>query len=193
MWRKFSKYTKTFIRLHYRQNVAPMKWMNAKEWDYVNIWAVKVSHLSPMLRVASVLVTVLMMCMSLKRATPTGARSWATGQTSHFTPAMVIRGSLGGITITIALMSGMEMHVSSPKHLQVAKRRGGRQENKCFKTVSALIGLALLKIFLSRLYLSVHCFLADFTPQWDHNYVWIHLFLMVFCIILNIHSGVSKL
>ncbi len=64
----------------------------------------------------------------LEQGHPNRAWSWAAGQTSRSIPAMVIRGSLGGSTITIVLMSGMEMHVSSPKPLQVAKQREGKQE-----------------------------------------------------------------
>jgi hypothetical protein len=44
---------------------------------------------------------------------------------------MVIHGSLGGRTITTALMSGMEMHMSSPKHLSNPKQQErGRVKKK---------------------------------------------------------------
>lgn len=62
-------------------------------------------------------ITVLVMCSSLKGATPIGARRSAAGLTSRFEPVMVILGSPGGRTITTAFMSGMERHDSSPKHL----------------------------------------------------------------------------
>lgn len=63
-------------------------------------------------------ITVLVMWSSLKGATPTGPRRSPAGLTSRLDPVMVIFGSLGGSTITTALMSGMEIQVSSPKHLR---------------------------------------------------------------------------
>lgn len=62
-------------------------------------------------------ITVLVMCSSLKGATPSGARRSPAGLTSRLDPVMVIFGSLGGRTITTALMSGMKRQESSPKHL----------------------------------------------------------------------------
>lgn len=48
---------------------------------------------------------------------PRGPRRSTAGLTSRLDPVMVILGSLGGRTITTTLMSGMERHMSSPKHL----------------------------------------------------------------------------
>ena len=73
--------------------------------------------LLPALKADSLLVTVLMMRTSLKSATPVMELKSAAGRTRRSTPAMVMRGSLGGSTITAAMMSGMEIQVSSPKHL----------------------------------------------------------------------------
>lgn len=72
-------------------------------------------HLHPLK--PSPFITVLVMCSSLKGATPSGARRSPAGLTSRFEPVMVILGSLGCRTITNAFMSGMERQESSPKHL----------------------------------------------------------------------------
>lgn len=69
------------------------------------------------LHLPSPFITVLVMCSSLKGATPSGARRSPAGLTSRFEPVMVILGSLGCRTITTAFMSGMERQESSPKHL----------------------------------------------------------------------------
>lgn len=66
----------------------------------------------------SALVTVLTMWRSWNRAIPSGAPKSDSGRMRRSAPLMVILGSLGCSTITTASMSGMLMHVSSPKHLQ---------------------------------------------------------------------------
>ena len=80
-------------------------------------------HIPPPSAEPSPLTTVLVMRRSLKGATPSGPCMSEAGLTSRLEPLMVIRGSLGGSTITTALMSGMDRHESSPKHLG---REGGR-------------------------------------------------------------------
>lgn len=71
---------------------------------------------------ASPLRTVLVIRSSLKGATPSGLRRSLAGLTCCFDPVMVILGSLGAKTMTTALMSGTERHVSSPKHLTHNRR-----------------------------------------------------------------------
>lgn len=73
-------------------------------------------HLRPLK--PSPFITLLVMCSSLKGATPSGARRSAAGLSSRVEPVMVILGSLGCRTITTAFMSGMERQESSPKHLR---------------------------------------------------------------------------
>lgn len=79
-------------------------------------------------------ITVLVMWSSLKGATPRAPRRSLAGLTSRLDPVMVILGSLGGRTITTTLRSGMERHMSSPKHLthreEVEEMRERTQDGK---------------------------------------------------------------
>lgn len=75
----------------------------------------------------SALVTVLTMWRSWNSTIPSGAPKSDSGRMRRSAPLMVILGSLGCSTITTASMSGMLMHVSSPKHLQ--KTSASNQNN----------------------------------------------------------------
>lgn len=75
--------------------------------------------------VVSALVTVLTMWRSWNRTMPPAALRSEAGRVSLSTPLMVILGSLGCSTITTASMSGMVIHVSSPKHLEKMQRCEG--------------------------------------------------------------------
>lgn len=81
-------------------------------WESIPVWCV----------VASALVTVLMMWRSWNRTMPPVALRSEAGRFSLSTPVMVILGSLGCSTITTASVSGMVIHVSSPKHLEKTQR-----------------------------------------------------------------------
>ena len=87
-------------------------------------------HIPPPSAEPSPLTTVLVMRRSLKGATPSGPCMSEAGLTSRLEPLMVIRGSLGGSTITTALMSGMDRHESSPKHLGERGREGEERERE---------------------------------------------------------------
>lgn len=88
-------------------------------------------------------ITVLVMRRSLKGATPIGLRKSLAGLMNRLDPIMVILGSLGGSTVTTALTSGMDRHVSSPKHLThtntEGRRRGYRKrQQQCYCLTSYL-------------------------------------------------------
>lgn len=74
----------------------------------------------------SALVTVLMMWRSWNRTIPPDALKSEAGWLSLSTPLIVILGSLGWSTITTASISGMVIHVSSPKHLDAERQKSER-------------------------------------------------------------------